>query len=99
MRRPSGIILFICLSFCVSAQQAAKQLQLPANRTTQPVKIDGLLSDSAWKDAAIMTDLIEFRPKIGDKEDPANRTIAYLMYNDVGIYFGGYCYERSRDSI
>ncbi len=72
---------------------------LPAKRTTQPVKIDGLITEEAWKDAAVMTDLIEFRPKVGDREDPANRTIAYLMYNDEGIYFGGYCYERSRDSI
>jgi len=72
---------------------------LPAKRTSQTVIIDGLLNDSAWKDAAVMTDLIEFRPKVGDIETFANRTVSYLMYNDEGIYFGGYCYERSKDSI
>ncbi|MFI5185541.1 MAG: DUF5916 domain-containing protein [Chitinophagales bacterium] len=72
---------------------------LPAKRTNLPVKIDGLLNDSAWKDAAMMTDFIEFQPRIGDKEDYADRTESWLMYNDQGIYFGGYCHERAKDSI
>jgi len=65
----------------------------------QRVRIDGLLTDSAWKDAAMMTDLVEFRPKIGDKEEYSNRTEAWLMYDDEGIYFGGYCHEKTKDSI
>ena len=97
MRRLTGFILLCCLSVSMLAQQAPRQL--PAQRTTKPVKIDGLINDSAWKDAAMMTDLIEFRPKVGDKEVHANRTVAYLMYDDEGIYFGGYCYERTKDSI
>src|SRR5687768_155915 len=79
------------------AQPAPREL--PAKRTLQKIKIDGLLNDSAWKDAAIMTDLIEFRPTIGAKEQHPNRTETYLMYDDEGIYFGGYCYERTKDSI
>ena len=98
MRRLSSIILASCLSLFASAQKAPP-LELAAKRTVLPVKIDGLITDSAWKDATIMTNLIEFRPKVGDKEDPANRTVTYLMYDDEGIYFGGYCYERTKDSI
>lgn len=79
--------------------QAPAPKQLPAKRTNKPVKIDGLIDDDAWKDASVMTDLIEFRPKVGDKENHANRTVTYLMYNDEGIYFGGYCYEKTKDSI
>ncbi|HEY2725945.1 MAG TPA: DUF5916 domain-containing protein, partial [Parafilimonas sp.] len=55
--------------------------------------------EPAWKDAAVMTDLIAFRPVIGAHEDYADRTVAYLMYNDEGIYFSGFCYERTKDSI
>ena len=46
-----------------------------------------------------MTDLIEFRPTVGAIETPETKTVAYLLYNDEGIYFGGYCYERTKDSI
>lgn len=73
--------------------------QLPAQRTNLPVIIDGDLSDSAWRDAAIAKDFVEFRPKVGAKENEATKTITYLMYTDEGIYFGGFVHERSRDSI
>lgn len=95
-------IVIFSLGFLFSAQsfsQTPPPRQLPAKRTAQPVKIDGLLNDSAWKDAAMMTDLIEFRPKVGDKEVYENRTETWLMYDDEGIYFGGFCYERTKDSI
>ena len=92
------LILALNIPFYVLCQSPAPRL-LPAKRTTLPVKIDGLLKDSAWKDAAMMTDLVEFRPKIGDKEDYSNRTEAWLMYDDNGIYFGGYCHENKKDSI
>src|SRR5215470_2475883 len=85
------LFLLYAFSTAVSAQSPAPRI-LPAKRTTQTVKIDGLLNDSAWKDAAIMTGLIEFRPKIGDKENYATRTESWLMYDDKGIYFGGYCH-------
>ena len=81
----------------LSAQNEPKKL--PAQRTVKPVKIDGLVNEEAWKDAAIMQDLVEFRPNVGRVENPGTRTVTYLMYNDEGIYFGGYCYERTRDSI
>ncbi|HUR10563.1 MAG TPA: DUF5916 domain-containing protein [Flavitalea sp.] len=87
------------ITFLSVYAQTNAPLRLAAKRTTRPVKIDGLLNDSAWKDAAMMSNLIEFRPTVGKKEDFENRTETYLMYNDDGIYFGGYCHERSKDSI
>lgn len=92
------LLFFISISITGIAQNKEVK-ELPANRTTQPVKIDGLLNDSAWKDAAPMNDLIEFRPKIGAVENYENRTETYMMYSDEGIYFGGYCHERTKDSI
>lgn len=91
------LLLFVSPFFCIA--QSEGPLRLPAIRTQQKIKIDGLLSEPAWKDAAVMNNLIEFRPKIGAPEDPANRTETYLMYDDEGIYFAGYCHERNKDSI
>src|SRR5215831_10170421 len=91
-------IIFLLTALCSSAQTKAPRV-LPAKRTNGTIKIDGVLNDTAWKDAALMTDMIEFRPKVGLHEDHANRTEAYLMYNDEGIYFGGFCHERTKDSI
>lgn len=91
----SGMLL---LSLLITAQTPIHK-ELPAKRTTQKVKIDGLLDDAAWKDAASMNNLIEFRPKVGAVESYETRTETYLMYNDEGFFFGGYCHERTKDSI
>ena len=88
----------LLLTVFVNAQTTTPK-ELPAKRTAQAVKIDGLINEAAWKDAALMTNLVEFRPKMGAVEAYDVRTEAYLMYNDEGIFFGGYCYERTKDSI
>jgi len=88
----------ILLSFCSQAQPPAIR-QLPAIRRTQPIKIDGNLDDAGWKDAPTMTDLVEFRPTVGRHEDAGTKTVVHLVYDDEGIYCGGYCYERTKDSI
>ena len=91
-----GALLLLCT--CTFAQTNPPR-QLPALRINKPIKVDGQLNDSAWKSAPIMSDLVEFRPKVGARENFENRTETYLIYSDEGIYFGGYCYERTRDSI
>ena len=80
------------------SQQPAPRT-LPAKRTIQPIKIDGVLDDAAWKDAPAALGYTEFRPTPFRKEDPELRTEVYLLYNDEGIYMSGYCHERTKDSI
>ena len=81
----------------IAADPAPRELK--AIKCTEVPVIDGDLRDPAWKQAVVMNDLVEFRPKIGDKEIHEERTIAYLMYNDKGIYFGGHCHESSVNNI
>lgn len=96
----AGSILLMFVFVTITCFSQSQQIRiLKANRTIKPVKIDGLVDDDAWKDAAIMDSLIEFRPQVGAMERKENRTVCYLMYNDEGIYFGGYCHEAKRDSI
>ena len=93
-----SLVGLLFLSLFVNGQAPAPK-ELPAKRTTQAIKIDGLINEPAWKDAPLMTNLVEFRPKMGAVEANEVRTEAYLMYDDAGIYFGGHCYERTKDSI
>jgi hypothetical protein len=92
-------ISIVCSIHLPAQTQTPPPRQLPAKRTTLPIKIDGLLNDAAWKDAPAALDYTEFRPTPFRKEDSANRTEVYMLYDDEGLYFGGYCYERSKDSI
>lgn len=93
----SVLLLLIISQISFSQTKAPKQLE--AKRVTQPIKIDGLIDDEAWKDAPAMTNLVEFRPTVGALEKPETKTVSYLLYDDEGIYFGGFCYERTKDSI
>ncbi len=96
----TNIALWGLVLLSVSAiAQTAPARQLPAKLINLPIKIDGHLNDSAWKTAPMMSDLVEFRPKVGARENFENRTETYLLYSDEGIYFGGFCYERTKDSI
>ncbi|MES1215942.1 MAG: DUF5916 domain-containing protein [Bacteroidota bacterium] len=89
--------LFSLQLFAQSPTPAPKKIA--AKRTEAAIKLDGLLDDAAWKDAPAALDYTEFRPTPFRKEDTANRTEVYMLYNDEGIYLGGYCYERTKDSI
>lgn len=79
--------------------QAPAPKQMPARRLTGSITIDGKLNDAAWKQAPVATDFVELRPVAFRKEEAANRTEVYFLYNDQGIYIGGYCHEKAKDSI
>jgi hypothetical protein len=98
MRKALCILIVSTLStFCVCAQPTPKQL--PAKRTNASIKIDGNLDEAAWKEALPATDFVEWRPNAGMPESGANKTIVYLLYDNTSVYIGGYCHERTRDSI
>ncbi len=92
----AAIFALACLD---SMAQAPTPKQIPAKRATGPIRIDGLIDDPAWKEAPKALGYTEFRPTPFKVEDSAVRTEVYMLYSDEGIYLGGYCHERSRDSI
>jgi hypothetical protein len=89
----------LLMSFALTAFTQTTPKALAAKRTTLPIKIDGILNDSAWKDAPAALGFTEFRPTPFRIEDPELRTEVYMLYNDEGIFMGGYCHERTKDSI
>lgn len=93
------ILLLAVWLISQSAFSQTKRKQLTATRTTANIKIDGNLDEAAWKTAIPATDFIEWRPDAGKPEDPANKTVIYILYDNTSVYVGGYCHERSKESI
>jgi hypothetical protein len=89
------MILGLGLSGSMNAQTTPRQL--PAKRTTASFKIDGDMNEPEWKEATAATDFVEWRPNAGKAED--NKTIVYILYDNTAVYVGGYCHERTKDSI
>src|SRR5215213_4896773 len=97
MRLFVSLLLIICAT-AVKAQTATTR-QLSSKRTTASIEIDGNLEESIWKETTPATGFIEWRPKFGTLEDSATRTEIYLVYDNTSIYVGGYCHERTKDSV
>ncbi len=91
----------ILLAICCHAQtpSTAEHKQLVSKRAITSIKIDGNLDEADWKDAPALTGYSELRPVPGRKEFENSKTESYLLYDNEGIYFGGYCHEKTKDSI
>ncbi|MDB5191131.1 MAG: hypothetical protein JWQ96_694 [Segetibacter sp.] len=98
MRKLCLSLASVILVIIVNAQQATVR-QIPAVRTTKPIKIDGEINEEAYKTAPVITNLVEHRPTFGKAENEGTRTEAYILYDDNAIYVGGFCHEKTRDSI
>ncbi len=91
------------LCFCILLTSAAfsqtEKKQLAAKRIQSTIKIDGVLDDVTWKDAPVADKFIALRPTPFVPENPDNATQIYFVYNNEGIYIGGYVHEKNKDSI
>ena len=90
--------LFAFVSISATSQQTEKK-KIAAKRIHTPIIIDGEINEAIWKDAPLADKFIALRPTPFRAENPANATQVYFLYDDEGIYVGGYLHESSRDSI
>ncbi len=88
------LLFFSSNIFCQTEKR-----KLTINKTTSIIKIDGVLDDAAWKTATIADKFIELRPTPFKAETIENATQVYFLYNNEGIYVGGYLHEKTKDSI
>ncbi|MEL0642775.1 DUF5916 domain-containing protein [Olleya sp. Ti.3.14] len=93
--KPFFILIFALLVSNQSLAQDKKSYQI--KRTEIPVKIDGVLDDTAWKDAQIATNFTEFKPDVGDTAAANKTTKVRMTYDDSGIYVSAYCYDNPDD--
>ncbi len=93
------LFCILSLTFVPVKGFSQKIRQIRAVKTNATFKIDGDLSEAAWKESPVITGLVELRPDPGKVESHSHRSEFYLLYDDNNIYFGGYCHEKSADSV
>ena len=88
----------IKLVIALSVQLACVRLSSPSNLTQKAIrvengpKIDGILHDDAWKQAALFAGFKMVFPNPGD--NPTERTELRILYDERNLYLGVYCYDR-----
>ncbi len=93
------ILVSILLLGASSFAQTPAPKKIAAKRSSAAIKLDGIIDDAAWKEAPAALGYTEFRPTPFRQEDPQNRTEVYMLYDNEGMYLGGYCHEKTKDSI
>lgn len=91
--------LCFCILLASTAFSQIPKRQLAAKRITSAIKIDGVLDDAAWKGAPVADKFTALRPTPFIPESPDNATQIYFVYDNEGIYIGGYLHEKFKDSI
>ena len=93
-----SVLFCIVVSLCVSKVKAQdKTGPVQAVRIHKPIKIDGKLTEVAWKKAPVITGLHELNPVEGAKA--TEKSVIRVLYDNHAIYIGAHLYDTSPDSI
>ncbi|WP_046755762.1 DUF5916 domain-containing protein [Kordia jejudonensis] len=94
MSRYLVCVLLLLFSLNSVAQDSIPKKTYEIKRTISPPKIDGVLDDDVWKDAAIATNFIQFQPDIGNSLPEHQRTEVKMTYDDEAIYIAAYLHDK-----
>jgi hypothetical protein len=92
-------LCFFLLLSGIAFSQTIEKKKISALRISKSLKIDGLLDEPEWKTTQVADKFIALRPTPFTPENHDNRSEVYFLYNDEGIYIGGYFHEKTKDSI
>ena len=108
LSKPKSIAMFFTKIFtallCLLGMQLAygqptERKKITAKRITSSIKIDGIIDEPAWKNTPVADKFVALRPTPFQQESTDNASQVYFLYNDEGIYVGGYLHEKNKDSI
>ena len=89
----------LCMVISLTSFSQVIPKSLVAKKTDLSAKIDGVLDDALWKDAPLFNSFVENRPVPFRQEAEANKSEVYIVYNNEGIFIGGFLHESNKDSI
>ncbi len=90
-------ILSVVLPDTAAAQSSRERFSVQAARTDRAPRIDGVLDEAVWQNAATIDQFVQQEPKIG--EPATERTEVRVLYNDRNVYFAVHAYDSVPSSI
>ena len=91
------LAVFLAVSvFSLRAQQAGSRLSIAAATVSSPVRLDGVLDEPAWQEAAAV-ELVQQAPQPGGPT-PYRTTFLVIVHNNR-IYFGLECVDPDPNQI
>ena len=94
------ILFFVTTSLVAQEGQIAfEKKKISASRVNTILKIDGVLDEVEWKNAAIAKDFFGFEPENGKPEPDTLRSEIKILYDDNALYIGAILYDNHPDKI
>ena len=84
-----GLALAVCLAMSSVASVAQERLVRKVTeivRASTPPTLDGVLDDSVWAGATVISDFHQYEPL--DHGEPSETSIFYVLYDDDNLYIG-----------
>ena len=99
----SSKLLFLISLFTTSllfsqSHISKKTLNIKRSNHKAP-KIDGILTDDAWKGLEIAKDFVMMNPNNGEKENSKYKTEVKVLYDDDAIYVAAMLYDSEPNKI
>ena len=100
--RKMGILTLLCVcilsvSIRVDAQAERDLPRMSAHRTSEEIKVDGVLDEPAWQNVEPIRELYQIQPDEG--EPVTEPSEIRIMYDDKKLYFGFIFYDSEMDKI
>ena len=100
--RKAGILtlLWVCIlsvPIRVDAQTERELPRMSAHRTSEEIKVDGVLDEPVWQNVQPIRQLYQIQP---DQGDPATeQSEVRILYDDKKLYFGFIFFDSEMDKI
>ncbi len=87
----------LCVSISVDAQTERELPRMSAHRTSEEIKVDGVLDESVWQSVEPIRQLYQIQP---DQGEPATeQSEVRILYDDKKLYFGFIFFDSEMDKI
>ena len=94
------LLLWMCVLLVSHGADAQTERELPrmsAHRTSEEIKIDGVLDESVWQSVQPIRQLYQIQP---DQGDPATeQSEVRILYDDKKLYFGFIFFDSEMDKV
>ncbi|QHT67173.1 carbohydrate binding family 9 domain-containing protein [Rhodocytophaga rosea] len=91
------ILLLTFFTFLSEGLVFAQARQYRALRTSEAIKVDGVLDESIWQQSPEASQFVQNWPRYGQPE--TQKTKVRIVYDDIAVYVAAMMYESSADSI
>jgi hypothetical protein len=88
-------LILICA--IITASNCFAESKVKAMRLTEPIVLDGKLSEAFWKDENAVTEFVQREPVEGAK--PSEKTVVDVGFDDQAIYIGARMYDSQPNAI